>query len=164
MSVAKNQEPPIQEPTKGKKRQDFDNRDKTLAKNNELKQSMVITIKPFKLSPQFKEILENKSFFCSKQRQIQGFFERKNKRNKTFPMLKKLLKSKLIQLSNIKRPEKVDRVNDPNYQKYHCLISHPVEKCFMLKDKIMELHSEGKIEFKLDATSLNLASMTIEIF
>ena len=37
MSVAKNQEPPIQEPTKGKKRQDFDNRDKTLAKNNELK-------------------------------------------------------------------------------------------------------------------------------
>ena len=62
-------------------------------------------------------------------------------------MLDELLKSKLIQLSELKRPEEANRVNDPNYCKYHRLISHPVEKCFVLKDKIMELYNEGKVEF-----------------
>ena len=76
-------------------------------------------------------------------------------------MLDELLKSKLIQLSELKRPEKTNRVNDPNFCKYHRLISHPVEKCFVLKDKIIELYNEGKIEFDDEATSLNLALITV---
>ena len=78
-------------------------------------------------------------------------------------MLDELLKSKLIQLPELKRPEKANRVNDPNYCKYHRLISHPVEKCFVLKDKIMELYNEGKVEFDDEAASLNLASITTTI-
>ena len=78
-------------------------------------------------------------------------------------MLDELLKSKLIQLSESKRPEKANRVNDPNYCKYHRLISHPVKKCSVLKDKIMELHKKGKVEFDDEAASLNLASITTAI-
>ena len=76
-------------------------------------------------------------------------------------MLDELLKSKLIQLLELKRPEEANQVNDPNYCKYHRLISHPVEKCFVLKDKIMELYNEGKVEFDDEAASSNLASITI---
>ena len=72
-------------------------------------------------------------------------------------MLDELLKSKLIQLSELKRLEEANRVNDSNYCKYHRLISHPMEKCFVLKDKIMELYNEEKIEFDDEAASSNLA-------
>ena len=75
-------------------------------------------------------------------------------------MLDELLKSKLIQLLKLKRPEEANRVNDPNYYKYHRLIIHPVEKYFVLKDKIMELYKEGKIEFDDETASSNLASIT----
>ena len=75
-------------------------------------------------------------------------------------MLDELLKSKLIQLSESKRPEEANRVNDPNYCKYHRLINHLVEKCSMLKDKIMELHKEGKVEFNDEAASSNLVVIT----
>ena len=51
-------------------------------------------------------------------------------------------------------------MNDPNYYKYHHLISHPIEKCFVLKDKITELHKERKIEFNDETASSNLASIT----
>ena len=78
-------------------------------------------------------------------------------------MLDELLKSKLIQLPKSKRPEEANQVNDPNYCKYHRLISHPIEKCFVLKDKIMELHKEGKVEFDDEAASSNLASVTTTI-
>ena len=76
-------------------------------------------------------------------------------------MLDELLKSKLIQLPELKRSEEANRVNDPNYCKYHRLISHPVEKCFVLKDKIMELYNERKVEFDDEVASSNLASITI---
>ena len=75
-------------------------------------------------------------------------------------MLDELLKSKLIQLPESKRPKEANRVNDPNYCKYHRLISHPIEKCFVLKDKIMELHKKGKVEFDDEAASSNLALIT----
>ncbi|OMO53363.1 hypothetical protein CCACVL1_28688 [Corchorus capsularis] len=60
----------------------------------------------------------------------------------------------------MKRPEESDKVDDPNYCKYHRLVSHPIEKCFVLKDKIMELHSEGLIEFEEEVASSNMAPIT----
>ncbi|OMO58013.1 Endonuclease/exonuclease/phosphatase [Corchorus capsularis] len=87
----------------------------------------------------------------------------REKREKEYPfldsdvpkMLEELLKFDLIQLPEMKRPEEADKVNDPNYCKFHRLISHPVEKCFILKDKIMELHKEGMIEFDDEAATSN---------
>ena len=72
-------------------------------------------------------------------------------------MLDHLLELKLIELPEMKRPEEADQTNDPKYCKYHRLISHPIEQCFVLKDKIMELARQGKIMFDDEVATANLA-------
>ncbi|TYK00120.1 ty3-gypsy retrotransposon protein [Cucumis melo var. makuwa] len=42
------------------------------------------------------------------------------------------------------------KVDDPKYYKYHQIISHPVEKCFVLKELILKLARENKIELDID--------------
>ena len=42
------------------------------------------------------------------------------------------------------------RVNDPNYCHYHRIVSHSVEKCFILKDLIMKLAKQRRIHLDLD--------------
>ncbi|KAA0068201.1 retrotransposon gag protein [Cucumis melo var. makuwa] len=65
-------------------------------------------------------------------------------------MLEQLIEKQLIQLPERKRPEQVGKVDDPNYCKYHRVISHPVEKCFVLKELILKLARENKIELDID--------------
>ena len=65
-------------------------------------------------------------------------------------MLDHLLELKLIELPEMKHLEKANQTNDPNYWKHHHLIGHPIEQCFVLKDKIMELAHQGKIMFDDD--------------
>ena len=50
----------------------------------------------------------------------------------------------------MKRPAKIGRIKYPNYCKYHRVISHPVDKCFVLKELIMKLALNKKIELDLD--------------
>ncbi|KAM1179923.1 hypothetical protein ACFX13_019382 [Malus domestica] len=54
-------------------------------------------------------------------------------------MLDDLLEKKVIELPECKRPEEMNRVNNPRYCKYHRIVSHPVGKCFVLKELIMKL-------------------------
>ena len=72
-------------------------------------------------------------------------------------MLDHLLELKLIELPEMKHPEEADQTNDPKYCKYHHLIGHPIERCFVLKDKIMELAHQGKITFDDEVVTSNLA-------
>ncbi|XP_024200614.1 uncharacterized protein LOC112203951 [Rosa chinensis] len=65
-------------------------------------------------------------------------------------MLEDLLEKKVIELPECKRPEEMHRVKDSKYCKYHQLVSHPVEKCFVLKDLIMNLAKQGRIELDVD--------------
>ncbi|KAA0062669.1 retrotransposon gag protein [Cucumis melo var. makuwa] len=65
-------------------------------------------------------------------------------------MLEQLLEKQLIQLSECKRPEQAEKVNDPNYCKYNRVISHSVEKYFVLKELILRLAREKKIELDLE--------------
>ena len=51
-------------------------------------------------------------------------------------------------------------MNYLNYYKYYHLINHLVKKCFVLKDMIMKLYKESKVEFDDEVASSNLASMT----
>ncbi|KAA0062638.1 uncharacterized protein E6C27_scaffold79G001510 [Cucumis melo var. makuwa] len=64
----------------------------------------------------------------------------------TTPM--KIFKRK--ELSKCKRFEQVRKVDDPNYCKYHLVISYPVEKCFVLNELILRLAHEKKIELDLE--------------
>ena len=42
------------------------------------------------------------------------------------------------------------RVNDPNYYRYHRVVSHLVKKRFVLKELILKLAQERKSELDLD--------------
>ena len=54
------------------------------------------------------------------------------------------------------------RTNDPKYCKYYRVISHTVEKCFVLKNLILRLAKEGKILLDLDeAVGSNHDTFTI---
>jgi hypothetical protein len=57
-------------------------------------------------------------------------------------MFDELMATKIIELLEAKCPNKVERINNPNYYKYYCLVGHPIEKCFVFKDKIMYLVRE----------------------
>ena len=71
-------------------------------------------------------------------------------------MLEQLLKKQLIQLPECKRPAEMRRVKDPNYCKYHQAINYPMEKCFVLKELILKLALDKKIEQDLMFVSFSL--------
>ena len=73
-------------------------------------------------------------------------------------MLDDLLKANIIELSEVKRPEEANQVDNPNYCKYHRLISHLVDKCFVLKDKIMRLHENRDIVFYDEIAASNITT------
>ncbi|KAM1358731.1 hypothetical protein ACFX15_044968 [Malus domestica] len=68
-------------------------------------------------------------------------------------MLDDLLEKMVIELPECKRPEEINRINDPKYCKYHRIVSHPVGKCFVLKELIMKLAQQGRIELDLEDTA-----------
>ncbi|KAM1743769.1 hypothetical protein TB2_013240 [Malus domestica] len=82
----------------------------------------------------------------------------KELKEKTYPfpdsdvvvMLEDLLEKKVIGLPECRRPEEMNRIDRPRYCKFHRFISHPTEKCFVLKDLIMKLAQKGIIELDLD--------------
>jgi hypothetical protein len=74
-------------------------------------------------------------------------------------MLDDLLEANIIELPEVKRPNEANQMDNPNYCKYHRLISHPVEKCFVLKDKIMRLHENGDIVFDDEVATSNITTM-----
>ncbi|KAL0374252.1 UNVERIFIED_CONTAM: hypothetical protein Sradi_3340900 [Sesamum radiatum] len=72
-----------------------------------------------------------------------------------------LMERKLIELPESKRPDEAGRVNDPKYCKYHRVVSHPIERCFVVKKKIMAPAKEGKIILDVEETvGTNVANIT----
>ena len=65
-------------------------------------------------------------------------------------MLEDLLEKEVIKLPECKRPEEMGYTKDPKYSKYHQVVSHTMEKCFVLKDLILRLAKKGKILLDLD--------------
>jgi len=74
-------------------------------------------------------------------------------------MLNDVFETNLIELLKVKRPEEVNQVDNLNYCKYHHLISDSIEKCFVLKDKIMRLHESRDIVFDDEITTFNTIIM-----
>ncbi|KAM1935129.1 hypothetical protein ACFX15_019229 [Malus domestica] len=68
-------------------------------------------------------------------------------------MLDDLLEKKVIELPECKRPEKMNRINDPKYCRYHRIVGHHVGKCFILKELIMKLAQQRRIELDLEDTA-----------
>ncbi|KAH0685549.1 hypothetical protein KY284_016102 [Solanum tuberosum] len=70
-----------------------------------------------------------------------------------------LLELKLIDLPEMKQPDEDGKADDPNYCKYHKLVSHPLEKCFFFKDRVIRLVNENKIFLDDKKASSNLISI-----
>ncbi|KAL0359056.1 UNVERIFIED_CONTAM: hypothetical protein Sangu_0755000 [Sesamum angustifolium] len=60
----------------------------------------------------------------------------------------------------MKRPEEAERNDDPKYCKYHRLVGHAIQDCFVFKDKVMQLARQGKISLEEDSAATN--AITIE--
>ncbi|KAK4383995.1 hypothetical protein Sango_2737800 [Sesamum angolense] len=50
-----------------------------------------------------------------------------------------LLEANLIDLLEMKQPEEAERNDDLKYCKYHSLVGHAIQDCFVFKDKVMQL-------------------------
>ncbi|KAL9233128.1 hypothetical protein vseg_008162 [Gypsophila vaccaria] len=78
-------------------------------------------------------------------------------------MLDELLEKNVIQLPEPKRPEQVNKTIDPNYCRYHRMVSHPLEKCITLKERIMQLAKDGKIILDIDeAVTTNHTTVSMD--
>ncbi|KAL0402534.1 UNVERIFIED_CONTAM: Transposon Ty3-G Gag-Pol polyprotein [Sesamum latifolium] len=67
-----------------------------------------------------------------------------------------LLEANLIDLPEMKRPEEAERKDDLKYCKYHRLVGHAIQDCFVFKDKVMQLTRQGKISLQEDSTAANV--------
>ncbi|KAL0361063.1 UNVERIFIED_CONTAM: hypothetical protein Sradi_3790800 [Sesamum radiatum] len=70
-----------------------------------------------------------------------------------------LLKANLIDLPEIKQPEKAKWKDDPKYCKYHRLVGHAIQDCFVFKDNVMQLARQGKISLEEDSTVTNVVTI-----
>uniref|UniRef100_A0A7N2N597 RNA-directed DNA polymerase n=1 Tax=Quercus lobata TaxID=97700 RepID=A0A7N2N597_QUELO len=158
-----NTKPPV--PEERKERREIRKNDRN-AKSN-IKDSMNVNPAPIKIST--KNVKAN-------EKRPEGGQQRETRRSslkeweqKVYPfldadmpeMLEQLLKLKLIELSECKRPEEMRKVDDPNYCRYHRIISHPIQKCFVLKELIMKLAKERKIDLDFnDVAQSNLVTFS----
>ncbi|KAA0066689.1 retrotransposon gag protein [Cucumis melo var. makuwa] len=122
--------------------------------NSILNESMVVQETPLKSFSKRKETKHERNHDGDEKRH--PTLRERQKNVYPFPdsdvanMLEQLIEKQLIQLPECKRPEQVGKVDDPNYCKYHRVTSHPVEKCFVLKELILKLARENKIEQDID--------------
>ncbi|KAL0283785.1 UNVERIFIED_CONTAM: hypothetical protein Sangu_2868100 [Sesamum angustifolium] len=77
-----------------------------------------------------------------------------------FEIFDDLLEANIIDLPEMKRPEEVERKDDPRYCKYHRLVGYTIQNCFVFKDKVMQLARQGKISLEEDSATTN--AVTIE--
>ncbi|KAM1373562.1 hypothetical protein ACFX2I_024250 [Malus domestica] len=119
------------------------------------KEAMTVNTSPVKISTRGKAI-QTKAFRDQEMRRR----TLKELEEKIYPfpdsdvvaMLDDLLDKKVISLPECRRPEEMNRTDNPRYCKFHRFISHPTEKCFILKDLILKLAQQGEIELDLEDT------------
>ena len=71
---------------------------------------------------------------------------------------------KLIELPECRRPEDMGKVDDPNYCKYHRIIGHSIQKCFVFKEQIMKLAKENKIDLDFnEVVGLNHVTVACDV-
>jgi len=59
--------------------------------------------------------------------------------------LTKLPDKGFIELPELRHPKEIRRINDPEYCKYHRIISHPIENYEAFKKQVLNLAKKVKI-------------------
>jgi len=128
---------------------------------------MVAPAKNFTYKPKKKEFMKdkpkNKVLDQGKMRRA-GTLKELQEKVYPFPysdlsdMLDDLLENKVINIPEMKRHEQVQQVKDPKYCKYHRLVGIPIKKCFILKEKIIDLSRKEVINLKVDVSTSYLTT------
>ena len=72
-----------------------------------------------------------------------------------------LLAAKAIKLPEPKRPSEVDKNDDPNYCRYHRIISHSLKDCYVLKNIVKGMIKRKEIE--VDSSCPKATSNTVSL-
>ncbi|KAH6782090.1 hypothetical protein C2S51_007383 [Perilla frutescens var. frutescens] len=157
MTASRVKGPPIQEPHEFKEREEFKNEGKSfdMTLNEE---SMAVKAVPVKF-------LRKDAGKNVPQEREQRKLTLREMQQREYPFLdsdvpgifEDLCKTELIKLPEMKRPEEAGRTDDPKYCKYHRLVGHSIQNCFIFKDKVMQLAQQGKISLE-EVLSSNLSS------
>ncbi|KAL0286980.1 UNVERIFIED_CONTAM: hypothetical protein Sradi_7134500 [Sesamum radiatum] len=75
-----------------------------------------------------------------------------------------LLDANLIDLPKMKRLEEAELKDDPKYFKYHSLVGHAIQDCFVFKDKVMQLARQGKVSLEEDSVETNVVTIKNRYF
>ncbi|KAL0379306.1 UNVERIFIED_CONTAM: hypothetical protein Sradi_3236100 [Sesamum radiatum] len=161
--------PPIQELHRTKEKQEVKKRGKPFSKAPS-KESMAMNVAPFKLKSIAKDNIAPKNYvpYEKPQRKL----TLKEMQVRQYPFLDSdvsgifddLLEANLIDLPGMKRPEEAERKDDPKYCKYHCLVGHTIQDCFVFKDKVMQLARQGKISLEEDSEETNVVTIKNRYF
>ncbi|KAL0445566.1 UNVERIFIED_CONTAM: hypothetical protein Slati_1684500 [Sesamum latifolium] len=153
--------PPIQEFHRTKEKQEVKKGDKPISKTQS-KESMTVNVAPFKLKGIAKDSIgpNNNVPYEKPQRKL----TLKEMQARQYPFLDSdvpgmfddLLEANLINLPEMKRPEEAEWKDDPKYCKYHRLVGHAIQDCFVFKDKVMQLARQGKISLEEDSAAANV--------
>ncbi|KAL0420231.1 UNVERIFIED_CONTAM: hypothetical protein Slati_3046000 [Sesamum latifolium] len=153
--------PPIQELRSTKEKQEIKKGGKPFSKTPS-KESMAVNVAPFKLKGIAKDSItpKNNVPYEKPQRKL----TLKEMQARQYPFLDSdvpgifddLLEANLIDLPKMKRPEDAERKDDPKYCKYHRLVGHTIQDCFVFKDKVMQLARQGKISLEEDFAAANV--------
>ena len=77
-----------------------------------------------------------------------------------------LNKGNKLKLPEIRRPDEVERTNDPDYCFFHRMAHHPTSMCFVLKEKIQALVEASVLTLKSEQKKViaNMVTLNFENF
>ncbi|KAL0394450.1 UNVERIFIED_CONTAM: hypothetical protein Slati_4411200 [Sesamum latifolium] len=128
------------------------------------KESMIVNVASFKLKGTAKNNVAPKNNVPYEKPQIKLILKEMQARQYPFldsdvsEIFDDLLKANLIDLPEMKRPGEDERKDNLKYCKYHRLVGHVIQDCFVFKDKVMQLARQGKISLEEDSAATNLVS------
>ena len=75
-----------------------------------------------------------------------------------------LHKGNKLKLPEVRRPNEVGRLNDPNYCLFHRMAHRHTSRCFVLKDKIQALVDAGVLALKLEQKIVTANMVTLNFW
>ena len=116
-----------------------------------------------KSTPQPQKKAENKA--AGKKPELSEAFRERVEKKYPFDedvdeIFEALIANGKLTLPEPKRPEDVGKTNDPRYCPYHQMVSHPLNQCFVVREKINEMWKNGVITFDKNygSASVNMIS------
>ncbi|KAL0352212.1 UNVERIFIED_CONTAM: hypothetical protein Scaly_1609900 [Sesamum calycinum] len=156
--------PPVQELRRNKEKQEVKKGGKPFSKAQS-KESMAMNVLPFKLQSTANDNVapRNNVPYERPQRKL----TMKEMQVREYPFLDSdvprifddLLEANLIDLPEMNRPEEFEQKDDLKYYKYHLLVGHAIQDCFVFKDKVMQLARQGKISLEEDPAATNATTI-----